>query len=95
MARCGGEPAPAGFERWSGAGATFVYHDLRLRPRERIEVPGAEGAFRREATAGDTVLTFVFASHDARNHVALVVASTRSATGELDEDAILESLALE
>jgi hypothetical protein len=25
IAGCGGEPAPAGYERWSGDGATFVY----------------------------------------------------------------------
>src|SRR5688572_10247158 len=25
LAGCGGDPAPAGYERWSGGGATFVY----------------------------------------------------------------------
>lgn len=146
---CGGDPAPAGYERWSGGGATFTYPEdwqeedrpaefkaaglkfvagsesarvmvledtgrdlyafmadalgsgwleqnvrLRLRPRERIEVPGAEAAFRREATAGDAVMTFVFASHDARNHMALVVATTRAAD-DVDEEAIVRSFALE
>jgi len=149
LAGCGGDPAPAGYERWSGGGATFVYpegweeedvptefksagikfvagsesarvlvvedtgqdlfafmsetlgspewldYDLRLRRRERIDVPGAEGAFRREATARDAALTFVFASHDSRNHMALVVVSTRNAAENVDEDAIFRSFALD
>jgi hypothetical protein len=143
LAGCGGEPAPAGYERWSGGGATFVYpegweeqdqpgtsfmagsdsarviviedtgqdiyafmseilgdpewlnYDLRLRRRERIDVPGAEEAFRREATARDGVLTFVFASHNPRSHMALAVVSTRGAAEDVDEDAIFRSFALE
>jgi hypothetical protein len=145
----GGDPAPEGYERWTGAGATFVYpegweeedrpdefkaagvkfvagsesarvlvledtgqdifafmsdtlgspewlnYDLRLRRRERIDVPGAEGAFRREATARDTDLTFVFASHNPRSHVALAVATAKGAAADVDADAILRSLALD
>jgi hypothetical protein len=141
VAGCGGgEPAPDGYERWSGGGATFVYpeaweeqdrpagvkfvagsesarvivleetgqdiyafmsdalgdpewlnHRLRLGPRERIDVPGAERAYRREATAGGAFWTFVFASRTPRNHFALAVATTR----DLDEEAIVDSFALD
>jgi hypothetical protein len=139
LAGCGGgEPAPAGYERFSRDGITFVYpegweeqdqpgvkfvagsgsarvividdtgqdtyafqseilgdpewlnYDLRLGRRERIDVPGAEEAFRREATARDLAMTVVFASHNPRSHVALAVVSTN----EIDQ-AILDSFALE
>ena len=141
---CGGEPAPDGYERWSGSGATFVYpedweeedrpvefkeaglkfvagsdtarvlviadkgrsldafmaealgtawfdYDLSLGPRERIEVPGAETAVRREAKLGEGggAMNWVFASRKAESHVALAVA------GEVDEEPILESFALD
>jgi hypothetical protein len=140
---CGGEPAPEGYERWSGGGATFVYpegweeqdepgitfvagaesarviviedtgqdiyafmsevlgdpvwlnYDLRLRRRERVDVPGAEEAFRREATARDLDMTFVFASHNPRSHVVLAVATSEDAAGDVDEAAIVDSFALE
>ena len=146
VAGCGGEgePAPAGYERWSGSGATFVYPDtweeqdhpagiefmagtesanvivieetgqdiyafmsdalgspewldyrLRLRRRERNDVPGAERAYRREATAGGLVWTFVFASRKPRSHVAIAVATTPDAAADLDEEAIVESFALD
>ena len=60
-----------------------------IGPRERIEVPGAEEAIRREVTIGEGVMTVVFASRDAESHLALAVVESRHA------DAILDSFALD
>ena len=86
VAGCGGEPAPAGYERWSGSPPSSR---RALDRGERIDVPGATEAMRREVTFEEGAITIVFASHEAESHVALAVAGGR------DGRPILESFALD